>query len=416
MESPPGNASLSQSLYHEQHLIVLLSSPGGTSNSGDVLVQRIAEECVRSYGRLYVQSQPGDPTYGRGKRYREFLSLHFALLKAVSRGWLDQNVRATLILPPGQSVTKSLADGPRVAGRIAYLGVLRLLGVRIVLLGRSFSSTNVINWLQEIGLSHVAHQYTLRDAASIRRARSMGIRNAMWFPDWSWLAPVRQSTDVFGARSSVVLSFRADATCLQWDNGLASAILEKVGGFLDEAQDVGVKDVVLVQHASEDEAITSQIERKYHGMYRFRREPGVLSLAKIPRVYGEAALVFSNRLHSLLLGLQWGAVPVAIVVASEPEKLRDQLEDINLAEHIVDLAAPNRGRGIIELALNRQNAVNEAVATYRLRAIRTARRTLAALFNSQLRRGFPEDKIDTRVLYQQLYEPTNSAPSALYLR
>ena len=106
-------------------------------------------------------------------------------------------------------------------------------------------------------------------------------------------------------------------------------------------------------------------------------------------VYGRAALVISNRLHSLLLGLQWGAVPLAVIHASEPEKVRNQFLDLNLAEHIVDLAAPNLGQGIVEHVLNRHNAVQEAVATYRQKAVSIARQTLAALFSSEARRASP---------------------------
>ena len=359
-----------------------MATPGGAFNLGDVLLQQILAECLRRYGRVLVQSDPKEPTYGRAKRYRELLSMHLALLKAVSRRYLGQDVSATLILSPGQSLTKSLGAAPRVTQRLAYLGFLRVLGIRIVSLGRGFSSTTGINWLQELWLSHIAHEYTLRDVATLRRAHAMGIRKAAWFPDLSWLAPLPQSIEAFAGRSSVVLSFRADTDRLRWDDRLASEILERLGELLDEACALGLENVILIQHASQDQAMTMQIERKYRGRYRLRREPGLLSLTNIPCVYGGAALVISNRLHSLLLGLQWGAVPLAVTRASEPEKVRNQLLDLNLVEHILDLAEPNLG-GIVERVLNRHNAVQEAVATYRQRAVRTARQTLASLFASE---------------------------------
>jgi polysaccharide pyruvyl transferase WcaK-like protein len=141
-----------------------------------------------------------------------------------------------------------------------------------------------------------------------------------------------------------------------------------------------------------------QIERKYQGRRHIQREPGLLSLTDIPHVYGSAALVISNRLHSLLLGLQWGGVPLAVIRASEPEKVRNQFLDLNLAEHIVDLAAPNLGQGIVERVLNRHNAVQEAVATYRQRAVSIARQTLAALFASEAGSAPPRQDRYTRAI------------------
>jgi polysaccharide pyruvyl transferase WcaK-like protein len=375
-----------------------MDTPRRAFNLGDVLLQQILAGCLRSYGRLSVQSDPNAGIYGRAKRYRELLLMQLAVLKAVSRRYFHQDVCATVILPPGQSLTKSLAAAPRVAQQLAYLSLLRVLGIRIVSLGRDFSSTTGINWLQELWLSHIAHEYTLRDTAALLRAHAMGIRKAAWFPDLSWLAPLPPSTAAFAGRSSVVLSFRAGTDRLRWDDRLASEILERLDEFLDEACALGLKKVILIQHSSQDQAITMQIERKYQGRRHIQREPGLLSLTDIPHVYGSAALVISNRLHSLLLGLQWGGVPLAVIRASEPEKVRNQFLDLNLAEHIVDLAAPNLGQGIVERVLNRHNAVQEAVATYRQRAVSIARQTLAALFASEAGSAPPRQDRYTRAI------------------
>jgi hypothetical protein len=293
------------------------------------------------------------------------------------------NTCATLVLPPGESMGKSLSAVPRVTVHLAYLALMRALGVRIVSLGRGFSSRSLVNRLHELGISELAHCYSLRDAATISAARALGIRKAVWFPDLSWLTSTPQPQDVlFTYRSSVVLCFRADMDHVAADERLAASILEKLGGLLEEATALGLQDFVLVQHDRHDGPLTTQVEARYGERYHLRREPGLLSLADVPRIYGNAALVLSNRLHSLLLGLQWGAVGMALVRVSEERKIRNQLLDIELGDIIVDLDAPRLDRGLIQHTLARHASVGEAVAAYRQKAVITAHATLTNLFRS----------------------------------
>jgi hypothetical protein len=162
---------------------------------------------------------------------------------------------------------------------------------------------------------------------------------------------------------------------------LIAPIIRTLGRLLNEAAALGLGEFVLVQHDRQDDAVTTEIERTYAGTYRMRREAGILRLADIPRIYGGAALVLSNRLHCLLVGLQSGAVGLALIRVSEERKIQNQFLDVGLGDHIVDLDAADPEVGAVRCALDRRGPMTEAVAAYRDRAVTTARATVASLFS-----------------------------------
>lgn len=366
-------------------LAFLLANRGGILNLGDRLLQDVLRSVLQNQGASpLVQYDPaGADQNGRAARCRDLLSIHLTLLTVALRRLLGGNTRATVFLPPGQSLAKTLASLPRVTAQLVYLSLLKILGIRIVCLGRDFSARSVVNRLQEIALSRLADYYALRDQAALRRAHGIGVRNAVWFPDLSWLSSIPRAPArlPFSERSSVVLCFRDPSEFPGTDERYTASLLATILRLMDETHALGLEDFVFVCHDAADRLMMTAVQGRCRRRYRLRCERGLLSPADIPRTYGSAALVLTNRLHALLLGLQWGAVGLAPIHATAQEKIQGQLLDLGLGDLVLEVDASPPSPGIVRSTLDRQSFVDAAVAAYREKAVTAARLGFATLFS-----------------------------------
>jgi polysaccharide pyruvyl transferase WcaK-like protein len=149
---------------------------------------------------------------------------------------------------------------------------------------------------------------------------------------------------------------------------------------MDEAGALGLKECVLVSHDHSDQQMVTAIRERSRPGHRLRCLPQILTRADIPEVYGRAALVLSNRLHALLLGLQYGAVALALVRASSQPKITGQLADIGLGDHIIDTETSSPPPGIVRFTVDRHREINRVVDAYRDKALTTGRLAFASLF------------------------------------
>jgi Polysaccharide pyruvyl transferase len=354
----------------KQHVALTLANGGKDRNLGDVLLHHALRATLQTLGILVLPRDRGlfsDRLYG-----------HIALIMSGLRRRLGRDICATLVLPSGQGIGKTALAAPLVIARLGYLAFLRASGVRIVSIGRGCSLQSRVTQLQEHGLCRLLDFYSLRDRASIEAANAVGVCEVGWFPDLSWLESPCQPIQPPANRSSLVLCFREPQDHFVRD---INQVLMSVEAVLREAMELGLNEFVLVAHSVKDERMTAAIEERFRQFYPLQREPGILSLAAIPRVYGKAALVVSNRLHSLLLGLQWGAQVLALTTGTET-KIRGHLRDIGLDDQV--LVVNEHGYGINPRPLRRvmaqQSTTKDAVAMYRKRASHVALTTLARLF------------------------------------
>ena len=359
----------------------MLGNRGRYSNVGDLLISKNLVRLLRDRGTLLLQT---DLVRAPSKSAWELVSLHWHLFRSALRGRLGANIRTTLVLPPGQSMGKSLADAPRVLSQLGYLALLRAVGIDVVVFGRGFYCRSFVNHLQESGISRLAKYYSLRDRVSVSDAQSKGIRNAFWFPDLSWFGyPTYEKHPRDRPRSSLVLSFRADTDEERGMDRLSPIILERTGELIEEAIGLGLKRVVLVEHDRQDRALWRAIEEKYSRQFSTLTTRRLTSPEQLPDIYGDAAIVVSNRLHSLLLGLQWGASVVALISERCEQKVKNQFRDMGLESQIVDLKQPSMS-GVIVRALSAWDAIQDAVSAYSQTAERIAADTLLNVFPQSL--------------------------------
>ena len=315
-------------------VLFVITNLSAEKNLGDRLIHGILVDMLAPYGELTILFDPSC----NDSRVSTW-TFHIRLLKsALLRSTVQTHTY--LVLPPGQGLRKSWTTVPKMLVWFSYLGLLKVAGIRVLRFGFGIPSSGTISRLCERLIAPLCQIYSVRDQDSLQRAWDWGIHNATWFPDLSWLSPEPKAANSrpFDERHTVVLCFRGSREGNAQDRTLASALQDCLGVLLAEAQSVGYSDFILVHHDDRDLRMTKTLADRYGSAFRLRVEEKTLQLDDISRIYGEAAIVLSNRLHALLLGLQWGSVGVAIVDPSAQPKIRDQFRELGMADLIVDIA------------------------------------------------------------------------------
>ena len=287
-----------------------------------------------------------------------------SLLKLVVKG-----TPGLILLPPGQSLAKPLRAAPRVLAQLGLIAAFRALGFRVARLGHSFASTTICSRWAERGTAALVNHYGVRDRATMRRAASVGVSNVSWFADWSWHLPAPQLLP-FRERRRVVVSLRDNVEGYRPVSVIARRTIDRVEQLVAAAAVTGLTELVIAEHDRHDARFLREVAR------RLRGEVLVVNPGNIDRIYGDAALVISNRLHSLLFAVQHGAVPLALIDSSKHTKIMDNLEDLDLLGHVMDL---DDDEVDLPALLDRHEIVASCVASYRARARSVAQTTLDRL-------------------------------------
>jgi hypothetical protein len=355
-------------------VVVLLANPGGSFNLGDALLQEVLVEVLTPHGPLLVHRDP-QRTETVVARFFESAAAHLGLLRIAARVGLRREANASVVVPPGESLKKSLSSLPKVLAQLGYFWLLSRSGIRVVVLARSSYFESRVNTVQERALSALSSSYSLRDRSSVERARARGVVGAVWCPDLSWLSsrPELQGGSV-ERRPALVLCFRAEKQQRATD-----ALLERIGELLAQAGEIGLREVVLVQHGRADAEMARSILERFGATYRISRIERPLGTGDIGPIYGKATLVLTNLLHSMLVSFQCGASCLAVVPDHPEHKVRAQLADIQLLASAVDLHTPVEQHRVAEV-IARARETRAAVDSYREKARRTAGPLMERLF------------------------------------
>lgn len=357
-------------------ILFVMTNSAMETNLGDHLIHDTLLNLLAPYGELATLCDPSS-----NDSRAPIWTFHTRLLKsALLRS--TKHTHVYLVLPPGQGLRKSWSTAPKVVVWLTYLGLLKVAGIHILRLGFGIPSSGAISRFCERLIAPLCQIYSVRDQDGLQRAKDWGIRHAVWFPDLSWLSPEAKADSFrpFAERHAVVLCFRGSREGNAPDRTLAAALQDRLGVLLAEAESVGYNNFILVHHDAQDRNMTKALADRYGSAFCMRVEENALQIDDISRIYGEAAIVLSNRLHALLLGLQWGGIGVAVVDAPGQPKIHDQFRELGMVDLIVDIAGPTVETGVIRGALKKRELVSEAVTRYRRKSLAAARTNLGVLF------------------------------------
>ncbi len=330
---------------------ILYQPASQVENAGDQLINLATLNAIRTYGDIVIDDLHAPDWFldaigtRKDRRFSEFSKRHFYLGLAgllVKQKLSGNRLRHYLVLSPGHSSRKGLADARVAFVWYAKLLLLRILGCKVVRAGFSIGPFDRVNaWVESFG-SRGFNFYGVRDRKSLALARRFGFSNPRYFPDLAWSYLPFQPSSCASKNGPVVLSFRSNAYGLEHDSGYLRPIRKRLAQLLTSPALIG-RDVVVAYQAQSDRDASQELFedlRTTHVAVALREER--LSIGEATRLYSGAYCVISNRLHVLLLAAQSGTLPIPLADMQDNIKITSILSDNGLADIIVNLRESER--------------------------------------------------------------------------
>jgi len=324
---------------------IFVPARGQYDNIGDILLRRQLLDWLRPNGPLhiYVGAAPDGYAEGLGLtpedvRYRSFRDWYAAALRSASQG------RASYVFKPGEiqltliGMKEHLAMLPVLAlvrarhGRVARIGVgsRNFAPLPRALMGPSIALSNLSLW---------------RDADTAGYLGRGGI-----MPDLAFAGIGDRAAEVSGAKRDVlVVSMRSDLDypSPQWLAGVRFVAAEN-----------GLQIWCVTQVLRDDDKcgwLAADLQGqalRWNGTAHDEQEQRLRAL------YRRAAMVVSDRLHVLVGALTEGAVPAALQVNSQSEKIARHFAAAGLHDLSIDSATLSAA----EIAARLQNLLGRRAA------------------------------------------------------
>lgn len=298
-------------------------------NLGDLVINRECIRLLRMHGDVIVNASGVPAFFLEGLQLAEEevcidnKRFHWGLLKSRRKSFL--------VLVPGAMPSKlQWTELPRQLLVALHFKLLALRGVRIIKAGVSIDNLSPLRRFVERLKSQSMAFLGPRDAASLVRARSFGLRNVGPFQDFAFLLPVEKK--IPRENEPIVVSFRAN------DNVEVCEILSVIDPIVMQIDPDHLREIVFV----------SQVEHDRHWaesfIAHFRERRVVVHIDhsegvdQVFAVYDRAVCVLSNRLHVLLFALSRGAPIWAVVDPDRNAKIVGLFADVGLGDRLLSLS------------------------------------------------------------------------------
>lgn len=203
--------------------------------------------------------------------------------------------------------------------------IMNHLGVTFVHLGASYSrlGPNYISLLRDrLSITKV---HLVRDAGTVEYLKSVGLRCDGLVPDMSF-GLYDQETEHL-QKDAIAFSFRVDRS--PDERHIIEAFVKDIVARTDPNE-----LLLFVSQVRRDDEFLSGLAAKYANS-RKTEFIGTDAIEPTLDVYGRVKLIYSNRLHSLLMAAYKGAIPVAVVDDKKDEKIIGIFEDFGMTSNIV---------------------------------------------------------------------------------
>ena len=401
----------------KKNISTLLKSPGNLifcgahtqfNNLGDLIINRILLEKLGRYGTVVIRDegipawyygQLGLTTQQRASDYKWKFN-YLILFAALRSRFSSKRRRVYLVETPGHrygEMTRKWLKPFSLA--LLHYFIFRLAGVRICALGVSigpFDKTlEIIEWCR----NRLLFFYSVRDSLSATYAKQIGINRAARFPDLAWLLethaanPDRQTDTRSGAQANksslrkddyVIFSFRAQTHNLADSSTHPQEYQQQLFRSLDAiaslVSQTWSKKLIISYQVEMDQPFCQQLAERYAASHQAIFVKEQVDLDSMREIYGNAFIVFSNRLHVLMLAMALGAIPIAVVDTANHSKITGIFQDADLHRLVVDV-----GAGEMDLA-----AVSEIAEN-------------AAAVRGELADGYAKNRAEGNALLRQLF-------------
>lgn len=315
------------------------------TNAGDVLINKALISELRSYGKIRANCGNDIPD--------SFLQ-ELGVLEGEKLPINSEAAFAGTILKEG---IKALFNGDRVyvfsgLGHIygqsykrafknlvasALFGIYRVFGIRVIRLGFSIGPVDKSLAISELIRSLFVSKYYVRDSKSLELCHEIGIRKAMFCPDMAWLYSSESNRKL---NSSKTITISLKGSVLKEKNQVyIDALIDRCGDLLEILKQKLGEDmkVYFIYQVTDDREFNEALFKKFSNDYNAEFIDRYLTLDEVKSFYDMAAFNISNRMHSLLLGYKYGALPIALIDIENHLKISSTFDDSKISSLMLDV-------------------------------------------------------------------------------
>lgn len=325
--------------------LIFYKTTAAFDNTGEVLIYKSLLEQLRPYGQIVIDDHNEKSAIFLekiGVKQDELLSTYspcpFILAMLLSA--LTQVVstrKVAFVTGLGEHRYTTVKSSVKNFSAACLLALLKLLGVKVVRIGMSMHIAGLLPKFSERILSMFVDHYYVRDSLSQRMCRDAGVKCAKIAPDLSWAYAVdcQKIDDESSEVTNCIFSFRSSlykGDISKIENLkeaiviLAHTLIRQYGCSIQITYQVGTD-------ANFAHELYQTLSRQHDNVFLVEE---LITLENAGSFYGHAQLVFSNRLHTLLLSYKYGAVPIGFIDKSNQKKIVGIFEDVGLEDLLID--------------------------------------------------------------------------------
>lgn len=338
-------------------------------NLGDILIHKALIHSIKDRTEIAITDKYiGDDTFSR----LGLIEKDKAINKGYKRGVFvkegSYKLPSYVMMGPGHFFT----TGPKLISKqwkkrlfwiigqtktLIYLSMLKILGVKVCRFGVSIGPlAGIDNWFER-RFASCMHFYSVRDSNSIKFVKSIGINKVQEFPDCAFLFPL-QIQNHQKSEKYIVLSFRSEIHTNHPDKEYANKILDAIEKI---AADYNSDEytIYITSQVDVDLKFGKVIYDRLAPNYKVKQIDKLLSEDDLPKIYGNAEMVFSNRLHVLLFAMRSLTLPIGLTYKHQHSKLTGIFRDMGIEDLILDAEEVISIEKLNEILLKKKGFLNK---------------------------------------------------------
>lgn len=311
-------------------------------NTGDLLINHVLIDQLSQKGQVIIDD------YNKPEEFIDSLILNDNVLKSSDLG-IDVNLdeyllaqksfkhkKSFLVLVPGDIYKEGYKNALRGLKNVFYNFKLKRKGLKLIRLGVSIKELKHFNNLAEILNSLIFHAYYLRDKRSIEKAKKYKLFNIKYIPDlaWGYKFNIKETVKVNPKIKYIILSFRANEHGSHFDSKFLNEIISALDSLLESYK----TDKIVIRMTYQvyfDREASIKLYNYFKDKYEVELIDEQLNLEQATDFYSNAEIVFSNRLHVLMLSMLSKTLSIPLINHYSNEKIEGILKDNDLQSTII---------------------------------------------------------------------------------
>ncbi|ACN15625.1 hypothetical protein HRM2_25310 [Desulforapulum autotrophicum HRM2] len=321
--------------------LIFYKTTAAVDNTGEVLIYKSLLEQLRQYGDVIVDDRHkmyamfhkwmGVENNERLSRFSDRSFIASMILEAIKGLVIKRQV--AFVTGVGEHKYTTIKSAVKNLLAACFLALLKVLRVKVVRIGMSIQLAGRLTRDSEKILSIFVDHYYVRDSLSQEHCLKAGIKKVKVAPDLSWGYAVNQNSWPKNSTQITNIMFSFRSSIYNDDLKKIESLKVAIRFLADYINSNFDCNIYISYQVTQDKAFAEEVCRYlaiYFDNISFVKEQ--VTLDNAAEYYGNANVVFSNRLHALLLAYKFGALPIGIIDVPLQQKIVGIFKDIGFPE------------------------------------------------------------------------------------